>query len=223
MQPYQQQSLRAWVHEYVRNDILNGRYKPGEALVETKLSEEMGVSRTPVREAIRQLELEGLVSSIPNKGVVVTGVTQEDIGDTYAIRSLIEGLAVRWAVERIDEKGIKELEEIVGLMEYYTGRDDMEQVAKLDTRFHGVIYRASKSKVLRQTLGNLLRNIQHARMGSLKVPHRAQKALEEHKEILEAFIKKDSIWAERLMVEHISHASLNLNTYIIDPEDSTNS
>ena len=86
-------SLRNRIFNHIQSDILNGAYEPGESLTETRLSEELGVSRTPVREALRQLELEGLVQSIPNKGVFVKGVSAQDINDIYTIRMLIEGLA----------------------------------------------------------------------------------------------------------------------------------
>ena len=211
MDVYTQGSLRAQVFNKIQDDIINGRYEPGDSLVETKLAEELGISRTPVREAIRQLELEGLVTYVPNKGVYVTGITEQDIEDIYTIRSLVEGLAVRWAIERIEAHQLKELEEIVELMEYYTAKGDMEQVTKLDTRFHDVIYDASKSKVLKNTLKNLLRYIKKARLSSLKVPKRAHKALEEHRQILEAFKNHEPAKGERLMIRHISSASSNLH------------
>lgn len=208
---YEQSSLRSQVFNKIQDDIINGRYEPGDSLVETKLAEELGVSRTPVREAIRQLELEGLVTYIPNKGVYVTGITEQDIEDIYTIRSLVEGLAVRWAIERIEAHQLKELEETVGLMEYYTDKGDMEQVTKLDTRFHDIIYDACKSKVLKNTLKNLLRYIKKARLSSLKVPKRAHQALKEHGQILEAFKNHEPEKGERLMIRHISQASLNLH------------
>lgn len=211
LQAYGQYSLRSRVFHYIRDGILDGRYKSGDALVETKVAQELGISRTPVREAIRQLELEGLVISIPNKGVVVSGITEQDVEDIYTIRSIVEGLAVRWATERIDEEELKELEEIVELMDYYTKKDDYEQLAQLDTRFHDVIYDSCRSKVLKNTLSDLLRYVERARLGSLKVPKRAQLALEEHRGILDAIIRRDGKAAEMLMVQHISHASLNLH------------
>ncbi len=209
---YGQGSLRGQVFTKIQDDIINGRYEPGDSLVETKLAEELGVSRTPVREAIRQLELEGLVTYIPNKGVYVTGITKDDIQDIYTIRSLIEGLAVRWAVERIEAEELKKLEETVELMAYYTKKGDMEQVTKLDTRFHEVIYDACKSRVLQNTLKNLLRYVKKARLTSLKVPKRAYQALEEHKQILHAFKSHEPEKGERLMILHISKASLNLDS-----------
>lgn len=212
MQSLERYSLHSYVFNYIRDAILNGRYKPGDALVETRLADELGVSRTPIREAIRQLELEGLVISIPNKGVVVNGVSQQDIDDIYTIRSMLEGLAARWAAQRIDESGLKELEEIVELMEYYTKKSDFEQLTQLDTRFHGVIYEACASKVLKHLLDNLLRYVERARRGSLKVPMRAHQSFKEHKGIFEAIMKRNASEAERLMAEHIARAILNLHS-----------
>jgi DNA-binding GntR family transcriptional regulator len=214
MQSYERYSLHSQVFNYIRDAILNGRYKPGDPLVETKLAEELGVSRTPIREAIRQLELEGLVISIPNKGVVVDGVSQQDIDDIYTIRSMLEGLAARWAAQRIDEQGLKALEEIIELMEYYTKKNDFDQLTQLDTRFHGELYDSCGSKVLKHTLGNLLRYVQRARRGSLKVPSRAQLALNEHRGIFEAIMRRDAEEAERLMADHIFRASLNLHSHV---------
>lgn len=221
IKPFEQRSLRVWVRDYIRECILNGEYKPGEPLIESKLSEELGVSRTPIREAMRQLELEDLVVYIPNRGVFVTGITKQDVDDIYTIRTMIEGLAVRWAVERIDEEGLKQLEEIVELMEYYTGKNDMEKVTKLDTQFHDVIYNACKSKVLKHTLSHLMQHVQRARLDSLKTPHRAEKALQEHRDILNAFLTHDPNQAEKLMIEHISHANHNLHAHELSLENDT--
>ncbi len=219
MQSLERYSLHSYVFNYIRDAILNGSYKPGEALVETRLADELGVSRTPIREAIRQLELEGLVISIPNKGVVVNGVSQQDIDDIYTIRSMLEGLAARWAAQRIDERNLKELEEIVELMGYYTRKNDYDQLTQLDTRFHGVIYEACDSKVLKHLLDNLLRYVERARRGSLKVPMRAHQSFNEHKGIFEAIMKRDAAGAERLMAEHISRAILNLHSHMEQNEE----
>ncbi len=208
--PHDQHSLRARVFNHIREDILDGRYKPGDSLVETKLAEELGVSRTPIREAIRQLELEGLVLSIPNKGVIVQGISTQDINDIYAIRKLIEGLAARWAVDRITAQELKNLQEIQELMDYYTKKRDFEQVAKLDTKFHDTIYEASKSKILRIMLSSFHHYVRRARLNSLQVPGRAQDALIEHENIVDAFIKRDGELAEKLLARHVFNACSNL-------------
>lgn len=194
----------------IQNDILNGRYQPGESLIETKLSEEIGVSRTPIREAFRQLELEGLVQSIPNKGVIVKGISKQDIEDIYTIRMMIEGLAARWATEKITPPELAEMKEAIELEEFYTMRGDIDHLLQSDTRFHDIIYRASKSAPLIHTLSTFHHYVQRARNFSLSTPGRAQKVLDEHKAILQAIIDNDADKAEKLTTEHVGNASRNL-------------
>lgn len=203
-------SLRSRVFSHLQNDILNGFYEPGESLIETKLSEELGVSRTPIREALRQLELEGLVQSIPNKGVIVKGVSPQDIRDIYTIRMLIEGLAARWAAEKITDEELQELKDTVDLEEFYTARNDYSHLLQSDTKFHDIIFKASKSKPLTHTLSTFHHYVQKARKISMSSPGRAMKVLNEHKAILQAIIDKDAQKAERLTTEHVSNASINL-------------
>jgi DNA-binding GntR family transcriptional regulator len=202
-------SLRGKVFIQLENAILNGKYKSGDSLIETKLSEELGVSRTPIREAIRQLELEGLVQTIPNKGAIVTGLSPKDIDDIYTIRLAIEGIAARWAAENITEEELKELKHSLELEEFYTEKNDLEQILKLDTKFHETIYRASKSKPLMNMLSNFHHYIQRARTYSLGMSGRAKEALEEHEAIYEAISQKNSKEAEALTIEHVKKASLN--------------
>jgi DNA-binding GntR family transcriptional regulator len=203
-------SLSRRVFSQIQNDILNGVYEPGESLIETRLSEEMGVSRTPVREALRQLELEGLVQSVPNKGVTVKGVSAKDIEDIYTIRMYIEGLAARWAAEKITPGEMEELKEAVDLEEFYTRRNDFGHLMKLDTRFHDIIFKASKSKPLMHTLSTFHHYVQKARRVSLSNPERAMEVLTEHRAIMQAIIDKDADTAERLTIEHVKNASDNL-------------
>lgn len=202
-------SLRNKVFKYIKTQIITGQYNPGESLVESKLAEELGVSRTPIREAIRLLELEGLVETIPNKGAVVLGISPKDVEDIYAIRQLIEGLAARWAAERITTNELKELHKILDLMEFYASRQDLEEMANLDNKFHQLIFEASGSKILNLTLSNLHQYVQLARMESLKVPRRAEHTLQEHRCILESFIEKNPEKAEKALARHVRHAFMN--------------
>ena len=141
-------SLRGRVFHKIRNDILNGRYKEHEELKEIRIGKELGVSRTPVREALRQLELEGLVQIIPNRGAFVTGIQENDVRDIYAIRALLEGLCARWATERITAEQLEAMEENVYLAEFHAGKGHMEQMAELDNQFHHILYDACGSKML---------------------------------------------------------------------------
>ncbi|MDI3534485.1 MAG: hypothetical protein PWQ82_850 [Thermosediminibacterales bacterium] len=207
-------SLRARIYNHLKDDILAGKYKTGDNLVEMKLAKELGVSRTPIREALRQLELEGLVISIPNKGVIVQGISKQDLEDIYTIRYLIEGLAARWAIVRITDSELKEMEQTLDLIEFYTIKGDAEKWCELDTEFHEIIFRASKSK----PLWNILSNFHHftisSRLASLKVPGRMKKALEEHRAVLEAFKERDAAKAEKALKEHVLGAKKNIEKLI---------
>jgi DNA-binding GntR family transcriptional regulator len=204
-------SLGSKVFRQLQNDIINGEYQPGDYLVETKLSEELGVSRTPIREALKQLELEGLVMSIPGRGVIVRGITVKDIEDIYTIRTMIEGLAARWAAEKITEEELEELKEILDLQEFYTIRGDKSgNLLKLDSRFHDGIFNASKSRPLIHILSTFHHYAQRARGASLETPGRAQKVFEEHKAIFKAIFARDPNLAEKLTTEHIKNAALNI-------------
>jgi DNA-binding GntR family transcriptional regulator len=203
-------SLRTRVFKHLEEHIINGKIMPGESLIETKISEELGVSRTPVREAIRQLELEGLVKSFPNKGSVVLGVSTQDIEDIYSIRMLIEGLAAKWAAEKITSDEIDKLKDSVELSEFYNGKNNMDPLEGLDSKFHEIIYEACKSKPLKHMLATFHHYIQNARAVSLSAPGRARNAILEHRAILQAIQDHDSSGAEQLMYEHINNARINL-------------
>ena len=194
----------------LREAIVQGRYRPGEVLVATRVAEELGVSRTPVREALQALEAEGLVRSLPNRGVVVEGITPSEVEDIFAIRSVLEALAARWAARNMTEAELAELGEIIDLMEFYTGRQDVDQVTRLDARFHQLIVNASRSRPLKHALGGAVYYVQQARAASLKVPGRLQRALEEHREIYRALAARDPERAARAISTHIGHARANL-------------
>lgn len=203
-------SLRGRVYGALRENILGGKYRPGENLIEMRLAEELNVSRTPVREAIRQLELEGLVESIPNKGVTVKGITKKDMEDIYNIRMILEGLAARWAVEKITDNELDRMKELCELMEFYTSKSDIDQIARLNTEFHDVIYAASKSNVLQHILKDFQFYVKWARHESLSSPGRKEEALREHYDILRAFKNRDVESAERTLTIHVENSSKNL-------------
>ena len=121
-------SLRGRVFQKLREDILSGKYKEHEELKEVAIGEELGVSRTPVREAFRQLELEGLIQIVPNKGAYVTGITAKDVKDIYMIRSLLEGLCARLATEKITREQMEEMEENIYLADFHAQKGHMEAI-----------------------------------------------------------------------------------------------
>ena len=200
------QSLSAKVYQHIRNGIIEGRYKTGEFLIETKLAEELGVSRTPIREALKQLEMEELAVSIPNRGVVAQGFSPQDIDDIFTIRLLLEGQVAYWAAERIDQEGLDHLSEIVDMMEMYTRRNNPAQLANLDSEFHDCIYSASKSRVLKHVLATLHQALKSTRRSLLTMPDRTGKSLSEHRLILEALEKRLPEEAKKHMENHVRHA-----------------
>ncbi len=200
-------SLSDKVYRYLRDGIAEGRYQTGDCLVEMKIAEELGVSRTPVREALKQLELEDLVSSHPNRGVVVKGFSIEDLQDVSTIRHLLEGQAAYWAAERISEPLLSELRDVVDLMEFYTGKNDIQHLVTLDTRFHELIYEASGSRTIRHILASLHHNIRKARQSSLTLPDRAPNSLEEHRSIFRAIERRDAPEAKAQMEAHVAIAA----------------
>ena len=207
-------TLTTRVFHEIEKAILDGDFAPGDSLIELKLSAELGVSRTPVREALRQLELEGLVKTIPNKGALVIGVSEQDIEDIYTIRMHIEGLAARWAAEKIRDDELETLREVMELQEFYASRGDIVQVWQLDTRFHGIIYDCCRSRPLRQTLSSLHHYIQKARELSFKTAGRIKDSVQEHRNIYEAIARRDGESAETLTAEHIRNAKNNLLNHI---------
>ncbi|MDD4495543.1 MAG: GntR family transcriptional regulator [Eubacteriales bacterium] len=207
---YRHSGLGSKVFEILRNDILDGKYKPGESITEIKLSNELGVSRTPIREALRQLELEGLVCTIPNRGTVVKGISNQDVKDIYKIRMLVEGIASRRATENITPDELNELREAVELEEFYTSRNDIAQLTKQDTKFHDILFRSSKSWPLTHMLSTFHQYLQKTRNTSMSIPGRAEKTWQEHKAILQAIESGDADMAEQLTTQHIKNASMNL-------------
>lgn len=203
-------SLGGRVFQQIRDDILNGRYRQGDELTEAALGKALGVSRTPVREALRQLALEGLVENIPNRGSFVTGISDQDVEDIYMIRSKLEGLCARLAADRITEEQLEKLEEAAYLSEYHTGKKHYEQVVELDGRFHEAMYEACQSRILSHTLSEYHQYVKLARRHSIEHRVRIEKSSEEHQQILEAIRDHDGDRAEELATRHILNVIENL-------------
>ena len=203
-------SLRGRVFHKIREDILSGQYKEHEELKEVAISEEMGVSRTPVREALRQLELEGLVQIIPNKGAYVTGITEKDVKDIYMLRSLLEGLCAKWACEHITKEQMEEMEENVYLAKFHAQKGHLEQLAELDNRFHDIMYEACNSKMLEHLLKDFHQYVLRVRKKTLNNVNRGTASNQEHELIMEAIREKDGNMAEKLANCHMINAYDNM-------------
>ncbi len=198
--------LRELVLDAIREAIINGNLKPRERLMEIQLAEELGVSRTPIREALRKLELEGFIVMIPRKGAYVADISFKDIADVYEIRAALEGLAAALAAERITDEELEEMERfLVGKAEAIAN-NDMEKLVDVDTRFHEIIYQASRNERLSTIINNLREQIQRCRITSLSVPGRMKESLQEHRAIVEAIQSRDIQLARQVAQDHIENA-----------------
>lgn len=197
--------LREIVFETLREAIIQGNLEPGERLMEIQLAEEMGVSRTPVREAIRKLELEGFVVMVPRKGAYVAGISVKDIADVFEVRAALEGLAASLAAERATAEELEEMER-VSLHIYEAGDSQINSVVERDADFHDLIYKASRNQRLIQIITLLKEQIQRFRITSLSQPGRLKHAVDEHKGIIEAISEHNVELAGLLAREHIETA-----------------
>ena len=198
-------SLADQVFEQLENDILIGKYQRGDIITELKLSEILGVSRTPIREALRRLEQEHLIEE-SNKGSVVLGITEEDLIDIYTIRMNIEGIAAYRAADRITDEQIKELRDLIDLQEFYASKKDADHIKGVDNHFHELVYKFSGSTIICNTLTPLHRKVQKYRKASVENSKRAFNSLNEHKKILSALENHDAELAKKVVIEHVMNA-----------------
>lgn len=209
-------SIADQVFEQLERDILSGKYPRGELLSELRLSTEMGVSRTPVREAIRRLEQEKIVEEC-GRGVMVLGISREDMLDMYDIRIRLDGFAASLAARNMSDDELREMKEVVELQEFYAAREEDKYSTKLydlDSRFHELLYNGSGSRMIAEVLSSVHRKMAKYRMSSLSRQRRAAMSIEEHKEIYEALASRDADKAERVAQRH----AMNARQSMIDVE-----
>ena len=202
-------SLATQVFEKLEEDIITGVYPRGEILTELKLVEQLGVSRTPIREALRRLEQERLIAE-SGKGSVVLGITMEDLVDIMDIRQRIEGLAAYYATKNLTPEGREELRQISELQDFYFAKQDIDNLRKMDDKFHDAIYQLSNRPVLRDTLIPLHRKSQRYRKISIEDKNRLGHSIQEHKAIYNAIISGDADLAAELITAHIERAKKNM-------------
>lgn len=198
-------SLADQVFEKLEMDIILGVYPRGEVLTELKLVEQLGVSRTPIREALRRLELERLIEDT-GKGSVVLGITEEDLVDIMDIRRYIEALASYYTAKVITQEGLDELKHIMDLEEFYFTKHDIEHMRQMDEQFHDAICRLSKRTVISDTLIPLHRKTRRYRRASMNDNQRNIRTVKEHKEIYDAIAAGDAQLASELTSQHVLHA-----------------
>lgn len=198
-------SLADQVFEHLETDILSGKYNKGEILTESKLSTKLGVSRTPIREALRRLEQEHLIEEAP-KGVVVVGITEKDLDDIFAVRLKLEGQAAAMAALNHTENQIAIVREALEFQEFYLDKNDPDRIKSMDSRFHETIYKMSGSTVFYDVLEPLHKKILKYRKASVSNTSRAEASVAEHRAIYEALVARDSELASKLVVEHLNNA-----------------
>ncbi|MFZ7133568.1 MAG: GntR family transcriptional regulator [Eubacteriales bacterium] len=196
--------LREIVFTTMREAIINGDFKPSQRLMEVQLAEKMGVSRTPVREAIRKLELEGLVVMVPRKGAYVAGLSSEDVKEVVEIRCVLEGLAAKLAAQKSTSEDIEKMKSIIENFEYATKNKRIPDLISYDSDFHEVIYQAAKNGKLIQMINGLREQVQRFRVAYFTQFHNTDILLEEHKNLLKAIINKDSELARKVAENHIN-------------------
>lgn len=198
--------IREQIYRHLRSKILNGALKPGTRLAEAALGKEIQVSRTPVREALLKLELEGLTHSLPRGGFIVSGPELKDIEEILDLRSLLECHAVRLAATRHTEKDLRALGVLVARAAECIGRKDFQGLYDANSKFHGLLYEATRSARFSKLMMVLMESILRFRKIGLQVPDEAEKSVEGHRKILAALRRGDGDLAARLMAEHIEEA-----------------
>ena len=197
--------LRDVVFNTLRQAILRGELKPGERLMEIQLANKLGVSRTPIREAIRKLELEGLVLMIPRKGAEVAEITEKSLRDVLEVRRALEELSVQLACEKITKEEIRELERVAKEFQQVVKSSDITEIAEVDVRFHDIIYTATDNQKLIQLLNNLREQMYRYRVEYLKRDGVFPQLIAEHEAIIRHIENNEKVKATEVMCRHIDN------------------
>lgn len=192
-------TLRESILETIRDAIITGALKPGEKVAEPELAERFGISRTPIREAFRQLESEGYLTVVPRKGAVVVTFSQRDVEEFYAIKSILEGYAARKACDKLSAREIDKLQAINDKLRLLAEEADIKQFFKVHNSFHDLFVKAADNDKLTEMIQNLVGRFQRLRIASLSLPGRMDFSVKEHQKIIDAFRNKDADLAENLV------------------------
>lgn len=202
------QPLSAGLYAELQSDILSGAIPNSSKLTEQAICKKYNVSRTPVREAFRQLEADGLIENIPNRGAFVTGLTRRDISDLFDLRALFEVQAVEWAIKRMTSEDIDKLAETVEFMEFYTLKDDVDKVLTFNSQFHNIIYAGTGNRMIQKTLAIYQTYLKHSAPAKTYTGEYLKTILDEHKAIFEAFESKNPAAGRKAMEYHMDQSKL---------------
>jgi DNA-binding GntR family transcriptional regulator len=208
------------VYRIIKSGIIDGSLKSGSKLLEVKIAKQMGISRTPIREALRELAAKGFVTMIPNQGIIVSGDSIEDIREVMQIRGALEGLAARLAATMISKEEISRLENLIRQMDKFTKKNDALSFGEVDAKLHNIIINSCGNNRLIQMRKNITEQAHRYRIKSLNVSGRLKYSTDEHQKIVEALRKKDSEKADKFSRKHIENTLKNiLDNVIIKRED----
>jgi len=192
-------TLRERIVEFIKDAVVSGRLKPGERVPEQEIAANFGISRTPIREAFRQLETEGFISLIPRKGAVVSPITDKDVVEFYAIKSLLEGYAARTACPALTPRDIKRLEGLNTAMKKCADKGDVKGFFRLDNQFHDTFLKACGNDKLCTLVHNLVQQFERFRVTALSLPGRMKDSVGQHDDIIQAFKDSDAALVETLV------------------------
>jgi len=190
--------------------ILNGEFQPGDHLRLDELAQQLGASRTPLREAVRRLQTEGLVTIAAHRGVVVSGFSIAELAELYHIRSVLDGLAVRLATPRLTQDDLETMDVILARMEAGTGVLSAEEINALNWQFHNLLYRNAESPILYDMITNLYAKTQRYRVYSFRNQERNTQIRLEHRQLYRALVAGDPAEAERCAITHLENTALAL-------------
>lgn len=206
-------SIRQKIYDHLREQLLSGEIPPYQHLIETKIANEIGTSRTPVREALHSLELEGLIESIPRVGYVVKPIGEQEVEEICEIRAAIEGVGARWAMEKAPQKLVEDLKKNISISEEKAAQGDPKAFVELDAQFHEIIARFSGSKRLQELGQTLRRHMLRYRIQSIYLIDNVLRAIQGHKDILEAIERGDLEEVNRAIKCHLEQSKKDILRY----------
>jgi DNA-binding GntR family transcriptional regulator len=209
--------VREMTYEFLKSSVLSGHFNPGERLTEERLAKKLGVSRTPVREALHKLESEGLIKLLETRGFIVSRDSKDEVEELFELRAILEGHALRIISEKISEEDLKQLDRLVAGAEDALRRKRMEEVFKWNTKFHDTLHGiVVDKKRLHRLLVNIRKYVLRYRMDTLQYPDGGKRAVDGHRKILLALKLKDPDLCERMMREHIQEAKADAEQFLFE-------
>ncbi len=209
--------VREMAYEFLKSSVLSGHFNPGERLTEEHLAKKLGVSRTPVREALHKLESEGLIKPLETRGFIVSRDSKDEVEELFELRAILEGYALRIISERISEEGLKQLGKLIAGAEDGLRRKRMEEVFKWNTKFHDTLHGiVVDKKRLHRLLVNIRKYVLRYRRDTLQYPDGGKRAVDGHRKILLALRLRDPDLCERMMREHIQEAKVDAEQFLFE-------